>query len=77
MTARELLGVLIRAAGLGLIFCALFDLMHLLGRALGVPTTTQYPTATIAAAVAEWVVLGLVIIVSANLIVRLVYGRDR
>ena len=75
MTAKELLGVLIRAAGLGFIGCGVVDVVHLLARAIGAPTTQQYPSAMLATAVVFWFLLGVAIIASADLVVRLVYRR--
>jgi hypothetical protein len=76
MTAKDLLGVLIRAAGLGLIGCGLIDLGHLVTRGLGLSGTAQYPAAVLATAMAVWFILGLVIIAAADLVVRLVYRRS-
>jgi hypothetical protein len=75
MTAKELLGVLIRAAGLGFLGCGFIDLGHLLTHGLGLSGAQPYPASVVATAIAFWFILGLVIIVSADLVVRLVYRR--
>jgi hypothetical protein len=74
MTARELLGVLIRAAGLGFIGCGFIDLGHMVTHLLGL-SAEPYPATVVLSAMAFWFILGLAIIASADLVVRLVYRR--
>src|SRR5216683_2522613 len=43
MTPRDLLGVFVRLAGLGLILFALFDLYYVVVKTLGIPTMSTVP----------------------------------
>ena len=75
MKPRDALGVIVRAAGLGLILAGIFDLGHLAIELVGLPS--MYPLPVTLAAAAFWIVLGLGVLVAASTIIRLIYGPDK
>jgi hypothetical protein len=75
MTAREAFGVVIRIAGTASVLAGAIDLFHVVAGAFGWPVFNRYPLAADALAAAFYAVFGLAIIVGADLITRLVYGR--
>jgi hypothetical protein len=77
VTAKELLGLIVRVTGLGLMLCGVFDLGHLLVVWLGLPTASHLPNSAVAESAAYYLVVGLIVLLSAKLVMRLVYGRDR
>jgi hypothetical protein len=78
MMPKDALGLVVRVAGLGFILCGIMDLVHLVVAALGVPLTAKSITPIVVlVAAGVWFALGLLLIVSAKPLMRLMYGRDR
>ena len=73
MTPRQLLGVYVRAAGLGSILFALFDLYYLFVKILGLPTSSIVPIERDVIAIVLWSALGVGVLLGAPWIVRLAY----
>jgi len=76
MTPRDLLGVFVRLAGLGLILFALFDLYYVVVKTLGIPTMSTVPLGIDVRGAIVYSISGLCIVSGARLIVRLAYWRD-
>jgi len=77
MTPKDSLGLIVRVAGLGFILCGVMDLVHLLVAALGVPIAAKsFTPIVVLVAAGIWFALGLLLIVSARPLMRLMYGRD-
>ena len=77
MTPRDLLGVFVRLAGLGLILFAVFDIYHVVAKTLGMQTSSAVPVGIGAQGAIVFSVLGLCIVAGARFIVRLAYWSDR
>ena len=77
MNARDLLGLIIRVCGLGLIGTSVFDFLAIVERLIGFETARpDIPLERIVVAAAFYLLFGLCVVITANLIVRLTYGRD-
>lgn len=76
MKPRDIFGLIVRVAGFGSILAGIFDLIHLAVVWLGLPLASNYPQAATATAAGIYIVIGCTIIVSAEFITCLAYGRD-
>jgi hypothetical protein len=76
MSPRELLGVVVRTAGLGCLLIAAFDLYHLVGKLVGIPTLSTLPVSWDVLGVVVWSAFGLCILAGTGWIVRLAYWGD-
>jgi hypothetical protein len=76
MTARELLGVFVRLAGLISILMSLFDLYWVVVKTLGIDTSSPVTVAAGLRGLVLYLALGLILIVGANPIVRLAYWSE-
>ena len=76
MTPRDLLGVLIRAAGLGNIIMALYDVYYVIVKLLGLPTGSTFPVSVNIQASLFFAALGIGIILCAPIIEKLAYWAD-
>ncbi len=78
MTARELLGVVVRLAGLASIVASLFDLYYVIVKTLGIQTASQVPVERDVRGFLLYLIFGVAIVAGAKLIVRLAYwsGAD-
>lgn len=77
MTVRDIFGLIVRVTGLGFVLVGLVDLGHLLVVVAGLPLASSYAPSVTLAAAAFWGVLGVGLLCGANLLTRLIYGRDR
>ena len=76
MLPRELLGVFVRLAGLGLILFAVFDLYYVIVKLVGLPTSSNIPVGRDVQGLITYLGLGVVVLFGARWIVRLAYWRD-
>jgi hypothetical protein len=73
MTPRDLLGVLVRLAGLGFLQCGFFDLYYVVIKTFGFQTQSQLPLWLDVRGFAIYSAWGLLLIVAAKPIVQLTY----
>ncbi len=73
MTPKELLGVFVRLAGLGLLLFAVFDLYYVVMKTLGIPTSSTVPVTRDEQGAGVYLVLGICILAGAKWIVRVAY----
>lgn len=73
MTARDLLGVFVRLAGLVSILISLFDFYYVVVKALGIETNSKAALSLDVRGFVLYLALGIVLIIGANVIVRLAY----
>ncbi len=77
MSARELFGVIVRTGGLVSIMFGIFGMWDLLKRSIGLPSNNPDITlARLLLSIGFYTIFGLILIIGANLIVRLIYGRE-
>jgi phosphotransferase system glucose/maltose/N-acetylglucosamine-specific IIC component len=76
MTPKNILGLVVRLAGLASIFAGLLDIAHVVFVSLGFPTIRTYPTSGAAAAAAIYLTIGAVVFFAARWIARLAYGAS-
>lgn len=76
MKPRDLFGVLVRFAGLGFIIFAMFDFYYVVVKSLGLSTASRVPIGEDIRGTMFYLVLGLILLLGAKLVVRLVYGPD-
>jgi hypothetical protein len=76
MTPRDLLGVFVRLAGLGMLLIGIFDFYYVVVKTLGLPTASTLPVSRSILGAITYSVLGLCIIACARLIVRFAYWQD-
>lgn len=76
MAPRDLLGVFVRLAGLGLLLIGIFDFYYVVVKTLGLPTASTLPVSRDILGTITYSVLGLCIIACARMIVRLAYWQD-
>jgi len=77
MTVEDLFGLAVRLAGLTFIVFGVFDAFHVVATALGLPLPSSHTLAEVIAGTALWLVLGLVLLVSADAIARFAYRNRR
>jgi hypothetical protein len=76
MTPTDLLGVLIRAAGLGNIMLAMYDIYYVIVKLFGLPTGSTLPMSVSIQAGIFFAALGIGIILCAPTIEKLTYWTD-
>lgn len=52
------------------------DLAHILILVLGLPTRSQVPASVVSVSAILYLIVGLLLLIGANLITRLIYGRS-
>ena len=77
MRPRDLYGVLLRATGTGFIFFAVFDLIHIVEQLLSLPVWESRPIPNLATGGLIWLAIGIGLLLTAEWIVRAVYGPDK
>jgi len=76
MTARDLFGLAVRLVGLSSIIAGLLDGFHVVAVQFGLPVPSHYPVGADEVAAVFYLASGAVVLFGANLIVRVVYGRQ-
>jgi hypothetical protein len=76
MSAKDIFALIVRLAGLGFVIAGVLDVLGMLATVAGIPTGHTTPIPVIGLAAIEYFVIGLVLLVTAKAITRLVYGRD-
>jgi hypothetical protein len=76
MTAKELVGAVVRLAGLGLLLFAFFDLYYVIVKTAGIYTESTLPVSRDVHGFVVYSILGLCIIAGAKWIAGLVYWNN-
>jgi hypothetical protein len=77
MNARDFYGLIVRIAGSAFVVFALFDLVRAASTGLGFPLGSTDPVSNDLIGAFEWGVIGVAMLIAAERIVRLVYGRPK
>lgn len=77
MTVRDVFGLIVRLAGLGLIVMGIFNSLGGLLVAVGLPMQGSYPLRDVVAGALLWFVVGIALIGLAEQITKLAYGKSR
>jgi len=77
VTVKDVFGLIVRTAGLSPILYGLFYAISAVFSLLGLSTHPEITFLQTAAAAGSYFALGIVIIVLADPITRLIYGRDK
>ena len=75
MSVEDIFGRVVRLAGLAMVVCAVFDLLHVLAAVTGLPLISHYPATADLTAAVFWLVPGAVLFAAADRITGLAYPR--
>jgi hypothetical protein len=76
MSGSDVIGVIVRLAGLGFIQTGLFDLYYVVVKIVGIQTQSKLPLSWDVRGFLLYFVWGIILIVGANSIARLVYWGE-